>query len=1196
MKNFTNNFKQFTSRLSARWLIMALMLLVGTSSAWGWTVYYDNTETKWSNVYVVLGHDNYHRGDYKMTKVSDSENLYYLTKDDWGDAKYVTFSNTIVAQDGSNNGFKTAITSGYYSFNNGASSLNHLLFKKNGTNLTTIEGLYPRLIFNCNHIGFYVGEYQNWNNQQFYVHTKNSDHISSISPFKDGTTSYYGVVYATSKKYNITHSMSWNGPALGISTALGDAYLVTDDNSIDASKKSTELSCNFSIDNTIKAGETTTVLSNSTSGKSYFANNANKKYEVDSYYVKKSGETSLTKLEVEGSELQTQSLAVGEYTIYVLLFDGRIYAKGGEQTLTVETACDKPDAPNFGTNGVEVCEGTQVTLPTIPDVTLKWYDENDQETTETFNATENKTYYAVVVGDCESDKTPYTITIKTKPTVTLNPTENTVCTDVTLGDITRYVEIESTEGSQISWYVAELGGDALATSTPLMETSYFAEATLNGCSSDRAEFTITDVLSAPTEVPNVTAPETICACESAVLELNNKDANYTYKVNEVKVDFTNNKYTVSPQETASYTIKAENKCGYKETTISITVNPLPTISISGNTSAVLYEDVVLTANNVTNGAQVNWYVGENLVAENTNTYTVTSAEAGEVIVKAKAFLNGCEFATTKTVTFSEENCTPEVSNDIQIKFYHPSAKSTDDAKKGQWWGMGTLYYSTNNSTWKSIDMGSSTSGSVTKTITNVTTNQLYVYFESYWTYSHNTKAKTNTLTLDRGNKYDIKITRHGDNNTSATATATKTGSLTKDPPITAPAVKMVSAEYDEVNDKIVATGAVYKTGCGETFWGFQYSTDGQTWGTTDADYIRPNSGNSLTKAGEFEHSFAIPNAGGGDIYYIRAYALNNYNNDNYNLSSAVDSELSIPVEIPSSVIESATISRVDEEGNPVSGEVCPQSTVYLKVSYVGGDFKEYEAADNFPGTNLELVNHDKVNNYAIFSYTATANGVANITISNDNTSIATTDGVSITLKDVAPVNAPMISINQATICDDGSATITVNNPIPGLTYTLYKETTKINGPVNYNDGALAFNNVTEAGSYTVRAEESVCNNYANSMAVDLKVVTSDVKIGLAVDKTTVNPWQPLKLTVTAPEGYAYTIVGLEDMVYTQSGNVYTVKIPRPTDSGWPIKGNSGTPVKTKDITFEAKIQVTDVLTCGSSSITVKLEDTEENCK
>ena len=38
MKNFTNNFKQFTSRLSARWLIMALMLLLGTSSAWAYSV------------------------------------------------------------------------------------------------------------------------------------------------------------------------------------------------------------------------------------------------------------------------------------------------------------------------------------------------------------------------------------------------------------------------------------------------------------------------------------------------------------------------------------------------------------------------------------------------------------------------------------------------------------------------------------------------------------------------------------------------------------------------------------------------------------------------------------------------------------------------------------------------------------------------------------------------------------------------------------------------------------------------------------------------------------------------------------------------------------------------------------------------------------------------------------------------------
>ena len=60
MKNFTNNFKQFTSRLSARWLIMALMMLVGTSSAWAAiTIYFDNTNTKWSNVYIYLYSSTY---------------------------------------------------------------------------------------------------------------------------------------------------------------------------------------------------------------------------------------------------------------------------------------------------------------------------------------------------------------------------------------------------------------------------------------------------------------------------------------------------------------------------------------------------------------------------------------------------------------------------------------------------------------------------------------------------------------------------------------------------------------------------------------------------------------------------------------------------------------------------------------------------------------------------------------------------------------------------------------------------------------------------------------------------------------------------------------------------------------------------------------------------------------------------------
>ena len=102
MKNFTNNFKQFTSRLSARWLIMALMMLVGTSSVWAFnlsgSMYFDNSETKWTNCYMYIGHNSYGRA-YTMSLVSGTRYLWqytnsgtwsgatawYVSSEQWGD-------------------------------------------------------------------------------------------------------------------------------------------------------------------------------------------------------------------------------------------------------------------------------------------------------------------------------------------------------------------------------------------------------------------------------------------------------------------------------------------------------------------------------------------------------------------------------------------------------------------------------------------------------------------------------------------------------------------------------------------------------------------------------------------------------------------------------------------------------------------------------------------------------------------------------------------------------------------------------------------------------------------------------------------------------------------------------------------------------------------------------------------------------
>ena len=81
MKNFTNNFKQFTSCLSARWLIMAFMLLAGTSSVWGWSIsanrnvyLYDATTT--CNVKLQVWANNSWDNTHNMTKLGNGVYQY----------------------------------------------------------------------------------------------------------------------------------------------------------------------------------------------------------------------------------------------------------------------------------------------------------------------------------------------------------------------------------------------------------------------------------------------------------------------------------------------------------------------------------------------------------------------------------------------------------------------------------------------------------------------------------------------------------------------------------------------------------------------------------------------------------------------------------------------------------------------------------------------------------------------------------------------------------------------------------------------------------------------------------------------------------------------------------------------------------------------------------------------------------------
>ncbi len=92
MKHFNlNNIYSGYGRTLAMLLTVTASFALSTS-AWAYTVkagtyYFDNTATKWSNVYLAIGKGSSQwRSSYKMTKVDGTDIYYYVLGSDWTDA------------------------------------------------------------------------------------------------------------------------------------------------------------------------------------------------------------------------------------------------------------------------------------------------------------------------------------------------------------------------------------------------------------------------------------------------------------------------------------------------------------------------------------------------------------------------------------------------------------------------------------------------------------------------------------------------------------------------------------------------------------------------------------------------------------------------------------------------------------------------------------------------------------------------------------------------------------------------------------------------------------------------------------------------------------------------------------------------------------------------------------------------------
>ena len=869
---------------------------------------------------------------------------------------------------------------------------------------------------------------------------------------------------------------------------------------------------------------------------------------------------------------------------------------------------------NNATN-VEICgTGNETTLSVTEGLaSYSWGDGN----TKTVNETGTYTVTATDANGCTSNEVKFNVKVLNPTVEFVGDNEQTVCPGATAN-----FEVVLAQGQSVSWKDAD--GAEVSTSNPFTQiiegeagTTYTYKVVISEGSCSSAEGTVTATIPAINlTVGSISGDNEICSGNATTLTLTGmvngtveKWLKSTDNNNYSDVSNTTTTLNTGNLTTSTYykALVSSSVCpNHKEPTEAylVTVNPLPTISISGSESAVLYEDVTLTATG-TNINEVNWTItnGTGELSNTTGTSVkLTSSTAGTVKIKATATSeNSCTKESNElSVVFGAENCTPVPSNDIKITFTHP-AKNNNNASC-QYWGFGYIFkdgVTPNNDRTNYLAVfpdKDQTSGSKTVTLSNVQTAEIKVYLNGYYEYS-GCRASTQVFTLQRGGIYSITISsdQQGNGNWEKVPSVTKTGSLTRDPEITAPAVKTVSVTSDE-DGNVTMVGQVVKTGCDtQAILGLQYkkqNPDGTTYEANYTTYPNPGTKEAISAGKTFTVTTKLEDG----TYLVRARI------DNSHATNGYGEDIKVVVNTTKTPISNVKLNYCDENGGSVGvnpNPMCKGAIAYVKLSYVGSKYSDIKWLVEGVETNLVTDEGD-----GVWSYEIQGNGSLSVELKNDaNTDPAWPYSNKLPFTIIPEPTAPYISIDPASgiICQGSSATIKVENPSTDCSYKLVKEGSKADF-TPYTSGDLIYK-VQIEGKYYVVARHDACtdNEYTSNQVAINKIISTSAKISIEPANAETTPWEPVTITVKPDAGYIYeltytdgNLAAVDGVRIKQNGDSYTYYIPRPWDTG------DSNPVRTP-INYGIKAQLKvdgEASQCqlNADTATIQLKDEDnENC-
>lgn len=348
--------------------------------------------------------------------------------------------------------------------------------------------------------------------------------------------------------------------------------------------------------------------------------------------------------------------AAGELYL-VELFDGKIFKIVAADS-TIDASLHVPDS-------MTICPGDSVALGfSSPFTHYTWMRNGvQQDTTGTFYAKDAGVYHAEVMwnGGCTATSDTLTLFQYSQPVVAVFASDTTACPGDTV--MLTSVSVESFVSYQWS------NGDSVANIVVTQPGSYFVEVTdTNGC---KGQSPTVQIIGLSVPVPVISGDTSFCEGDSISL------ATGTYVHYEWTTGDSTATIHVNQGGTYSVEVVDTNSCRGQSAPVTITMLPLPAVSLLPANDTAICSDDTLTIS--VNGAfsTYAWSTGETgsqIAATASDVYNVTVQDA-----------NGCESAADGiTVTVLPVPLSPE------LYFNGGRIESSVAGQSYEWYLDGTL--------------------------------------------------------------------------------------------------------------------------------------------------------------------------------------------------------------------------------------------------------------------------------------------------------------------------------------------------------------------------------------------------------------------------------------------------------------------------------------------------------------------------